>query len=34
MKQKLYCPKCKKKVESSWGVCDSCGYDITHPENN
>lgn len=31
---KMYCPRCKKKQIVWWGVCDKCGYDITHPVNN
>ena len=30
----MYCPRCKKDVQVWWGVCDICGYDITHPHNN
>jgi predicted amidophosphoribosyltransferase len=30
----MFCHKCKKDVQVWWGVCDICGFDITHPENN
>jgi predicted amidophosphoribosyltransferase len=31
---KLFCPRCKKEQVVYWGVCEVCGYDITHPHNN
>jgi predicted amidophosphoribosyltransferase len=31
---KMWCPQCNRNRLVWWGVCDVCGYDITHQQKN